>query len=288
MPALGARAGAASGAGVLTGAYSMSLVTGATVATFTAIPFERRVRRVGAGAGDLGAAGAGRRRRLGAARGCAPTSPVAAPVGHAAVARADRAGRSRCFMGLQSMAFFSTITWLPEILDDDGISEGYAGSCRASRSSSRSRPRSRSRCSPRGAPTQTRPAGGDRRHRVRRPARRAAGCPDAALLWMVFLGIGQGGALGLGADPPGPARPRPGPGGGDDRDVDGRRLPDRRRPARRSWARSAISSGDWTWPVIVLLAMTAVQVPAAWRAVTIRHRFGTNRCCSVQAQQRQA
>ena len=31
------------------------------------------------------------------------------------------------FMGLQSMAFFSTITWLPEILVDDGFSEGYAG-----------------------------------------------------------------------------------------------------------------------------------------------------------------
>ena len=31
------------------------------------------------------------------------------------------------FMGLQSMAFFSTITWLPEILEDNGMSEGYAG-----------------------------------------------------------------------------------------------------------------------------------------------------------------
>ena len=31
------------------------------------------------------------------------------------------------FMGLQSMAFFSTITWLPEILESDGMSEGYAG-----------------------------------------------------------------------------------------------------------------------------------------------------------------
>jgi CP family cyanate transporter-like MFS transporter len=26
-------------------------------------------------------------------------------------------------------------------------------------------------------------------------------------------------------------------------------------------------TGDWTWPVIALLAMTAAQVPAAWRAV---------------------
>jgi CP family cyanate transporter-like MFS transporter len=28
------------------------------------------------------------------------------------------------------------------------------------------------------------------------------------------------------------------------------------------------ASGGWTWPIIVLLAMTVAQVPAAWRAVT--------------------
>ena len=27
------------------------------------------------------------------------------------------------------------------------------------------------------------------------------------------------------------------------------------------------ASGDWTWPLIVLLAMTLVQFPAAWRSV---------------------
>ena len=31
------------------------------------------------------------------------------------------------FMGLQSMAFFSTITWLPELLEADGFSESTAG-----------------------------------------------------------------------------------------------------------------------------------------------------------------
>ena len=87
--------------------------------------------------------------------------------------------------------------------------------------------------------------------------------PDAALLWMVFLGIGQGGALGLGADPAGPARPRPGPGGGNDRDGDGRRLPDRRAagPALVGAVRDA--TGDWTAPMIVLIVMTALEVPAA-------------------------
>ena len=27
-------------------------------------------------------------------------------------------------------------------------------------------------------------------------------------------------------------------------------------------------TGAWTWPTIVLLVMTAVQLPAAWRAAT--------------------
>jgi cyanate permease len=30
------------------------------------------------------------------------------------------------------------------------------------------------------------------------------------------------------------------------------------------------STGGWTWPIVVLLALTAAQVPAGWRAVTAR------------------
>ena len=53
--------------------------------------------------------------------------------------------------------------------------------------------------------------------------------PGAALLWMVFLGIGQGGALGLALMLPVLRGQRPRRGRGDGGDGDGRRLSDRRR-----------------------------------------------------------
>ena len=91
--------------------------------------------------------------------------------------------------------------------------------------------------------------------------------PDAALLWMVFLGIGQGGALGLGADP---ARCCA---GSDPGQVAGMTamamgvgyLIAAAGPAIVGAVRDA--TGGWTWPIVVLLVMTAAQVPAAWRAV---------------------
>ena len=90
--------------------------------------------------------------------------------------------------------------------------------------------------------------------------------PDAALLWMVFLGIGQGGALGLGLILP-VLRGR------DAGHVAGMTamsmgvgyLVASTGPALVGAVRDA--TGEWTWPVIVLIAMTLAQVPAAWRAV---------------------
>ena len=142
-------------------------------------------------------------------------------------------------MGLQSMAFFCTISWLPEILVDDGMSEGYAGTLSGVTQLVQM------------VPAFAIP--------VLAARARAPSCdlllvivgtalvgllgvmlaPGLSLLWMVLLGIGQGGALGLGADAARPARARPRPGGRDDRDGDGRRLPDRRRRtgARRRRAR---------------------------------------------------
>src|SRR4029450_11060392 len=55
-----------------------------------------------------------------------PHDPVPAPVGHP-LWRNSTAWSIALFMGLQSMAFFSTITWLPDILVDDGFSAGEAG-----------------------------------------------------------------------------------------------------------------------------------------------------------------
>ena len=69
-------------------------------------------------------------------------------------------------MGLQSMAFFSTISWLPEILADDGISEGYAGTLAGDHAAGAARARVRgARCSPPGAATSSSTCCGDRRSR---------------------------------------------------------------------------------------------------------------------------
>ena len=110
---------------MLTGAYSMSLVTGATVATFTAIPFEN------AFGGWEAALAVWALPALVAAAVWLPLAvrahdPVPAPVG-TPLWREPVAWSIALFMGLQSMAFFSTITWLPEILESDGSSEGFAG-----------------------------------------------------------------------------------------------------------------------------------------------------------------
>ena len=136
--------------GVLTGAFSMSLVAGATIATFTAIPFER------AFGGWEPSLAIWALPALVAAAVWLPLAmrahdPVPAPVG-APLWREPMAWSIALFMGLQSMAFFSTISWLPEILVADGISEGYAGTLSGITQLSRSRPRSRSPCSPRAAP----------------------------------------------------------------------------------------------------------------------------------------
>ncbi len=128
VPAL-VRARAPERAGVLTGAYSMSLVTGATVATFTAIPFED------AFGGWEAALAIWALPALVAAVVWLPLAarahdPVPAPVG-TPLWREPTAWSIALFMGLQSMAFFSTITWLPEIL------ESRRGRARATRASSR-------------------------------------------------------------------------------------------------------------------------------------------------------
>jgi CP family cyanate transporter-like MFS transporter len=168
------------------------------------------------------------------------------------------------FMGLQSMAFFSTISWLPEILVDDGISEGYAGTLSGITQLVQL------------APAFAIPVLAARRNAQFDLLAVIVGtalvgllgvllAPEAALLWMVFLGIGQGGALGLGLI-----------------------LPVLRgRNAGQVAAMSAMSfgvgyliaaagpalvgavfdaTGAWTWPMIVLLAMTVIQAPVAYRA----------------------
>jgi CP family cyanate transporter-like MFS transporter len=267
VPAL-VRARAPEQAGVLTGAYSMSLVTGATVATFTAIPFEEAF-----GGWELALA-IWALPALAAAAVWVPLAvrahdPVPAPVGHP-LWRDPMAWSIALFMGLQSMAFFSSITWLPEILESDGMSEGYAGFLTGLTQLVQALPAFAIPVLAARRPTQT--------HLlaviVGSTFTGLLGVlllSDAALLWMVILGIGQGGALGLGLILPVLRGRDPGQVAGMTAMSMGvGYLIASTGPAIVGAVRDA--SGGWTWPIIVLLVMTVVQVPAAWYAVTYGRR----------------
>ena len=148
-------------------------MAGATVATFTAIPFERAF-----GGWEPALAIWARDRAWSPPLVWLPLAirahdPVEAPVG-APLWREPMAWSIALFMGLQSMAFFSTITWLPEILVDDGITEGYAGTLSGITQLVQIAPAFAIPVLAARRAVAARPAGGHRRHRVRRPARRAA------------------------------------------------------------------------------------------------------------------
>lgn len=258
------RARAPERAGVLTGAYSMSLVAGATMATFTAIPFER------AFGGWEAALTVWALPAIAAAAVWTPLAanahdPVAAPAG-SPLWREPTAWSIALFMGLQSMAFFSAITWLPEILQSEGFSEGSAGFLSGLIQLIQIAPAFAVPALAARRPTQT--------HLLAVIVGTALigllgvlVLPDAALLWMVILGVGQGGALGLGLILPVLRGHDPGQVAGMTAMSMGvGYLIAAAGPAIVGAVRDA--SGGWTWPILVLLAMTAVQVPAAWRAVT--------------------
>ncbi len=256
------RARAIENVGFLTGVFSTTLVAGATVATFTAIPFERAlggwepalaIWAVTAVIASLAWLPLAIRAR----------EPVAAPVG-SPLWREPMAWSIALFMGLQSMAFFSTITWLPEILVDDGISEANAGALSGVTQLVQI------------APAFAIPLLAARRAKQLDLLFIIVGtsfvgllgvllAPGVALLWMVFLGTGQGGALGLGLILPILRGRDPG-------QVAGMVAMSMGVGYFIAAAGPAIVgavfdlTGAWTWPTIVLLAMTAVQLPVAWYA----------------------
>ncbi len=250
--------------GFLTGAFSMSLVAGATVATFTAIPFEEWF------GGWEPALAVWAIPALVATAVWLPLAarahdPVPAP-SRESLWRDPTAWSIALFMGLQSMAFFSTITWLPEILESDGFSEGYAGTLAGVTQLIQI------------APAFAIPVLAARARTQTQVLALIVGtsliglfgilvAADAALLWMVFLGIGQGGALGLGLILP-VLRGR------DAGQVAGMTamsmgvgyLIASTGPALVGAIRDL--SGGWTWPIIALIVITIAEFPAAWRAVT--------------------
>src|SRR3954471_1423866 len=253
------RARAPERAGVLTGAYSFALVGGATVATFLAVPLEHALggwEPVLAlwGIPALFAAAAWLPLRVRA------HDPVPAPVG-APPWRSPLGWSIAGLMGLQSMAFFSTISWLPEILQADGISKGHAGTLSGLTQLVQLLPaflvpilaaRSRDQYANLAVIVATALIG----------LTGVLVAPGVAALWMVFLGIGQGGALGLGLMLPvlrgrGPA------------EVASLTAMSMGVGYLIASAGPAIvgavndATGAWDWPIVVLLAMTAAQAPAA-------------------------
>ena len=98
--------------------------------------------------------------------------------------------------------------------------------------------------------------------------------PDGALLWMIFLGIGQGGALGLGLILPILRGRDPGQVAGMTAMAMGvGYLIAAGGPALVGAVRDA--SADWTAPLLVLIVMTALQIPAALTSVRSRRPADT-------------
>jgi CP family cyanate transporter-like MFS transporter len=249
--------------GVLTGAYSMALVGGATVATFTAIPFENVLGSWEA-ALAVWALPAVAAALVWLPLAAQTHEPVPPPAG-TPLWRDATAWSIALLMGLQSMAFFSTVTWLPELLEANGASEGYAGTLTGLTQLIQVAPAFAIPVLAARTRTQT--------HLLALIVGTAlAGllgvllAPDAAVLWMVLLGIGQGGSLGL-------ALILPVLRGHDPAQVAGMTamamgvgyLIASTGPALVGATRDV--TGDWTWPVLVIVAMTVAEVPAALRAV---------------------
>ncbi len=256
------RARAPARAGVLTGAFSMSLVAGATVAAFAAIPLEHAL------GGWQGALAIWGLPALVAAAAWLPAArathdAVRAPEPHP-LWRDPVAWSIAAFFGLQSMCFYSSNSWLPEILQSTGISEGRAGTLNGVTNLVQVIPafavpvlaaRTRNRIGLLAAIVAATLAG----------IAGVLAAPEVALLWMVVLGLGQGASLGLGLILP---------------VLRGRTVDEVASmtamamgigylvaacgPALVGAAHDA--SGGWTVPLVVLLVMAALQFPAAYRA----------------------
>jgi CP family cyanate transporter-like MFS transporter len=191
VPAL-LRARFAGARGTLTGAFSMALTLGAAAAAAVAVPLEallgswRDVLAAYAVPATLSAlvwAGAAARTRV----------PHARPLG---LRRVARPWSLPAYFGLQAMSFYCGLAWLPAILQHEGYSESAAGSLLALTNAIQF------------APALFVPVLAVRQHDQRSLLVVLVGlatagfvgllvAPDAAVVWMVVLGVGQGGSLGL-------------------------------------------------------------------------------------------
>jgi MFS transporter, CP family, cyanate transporter len=191
MPAL-LRARFAGARGSLTGAFSMALTLGAAAAAAVAVPLEQLLGSWQAvlAAYALPAALAALAWSAAAAR---TRVPPAQPLG---LRRVARPWSLPAYFGLQSMSFYCGLAWLPTILEEEGYSESAAGWLLALTNAIQF------------APALLVPVVAARRRDQRAVlfvlvALASAGfggllvAPGAAVVWMLVLGVGQGGSLGL-------------------------------------------------------------------------------------------
>ena len=181
--------------GTLTGAYSMSLTLGAALAAALAVPLEEWL---GSWEASLTAWS------VPALVAAAVWTPIAWRSGSVVQTESPPglwgnrlAWMVSLYMGMQSMAFYAGLSWIPTVLEDHGYSAGSAGALQALSALVQL------------APAFAVPVLAARRRDqvgllwwiVLLQLAGALGlllAIDVAPLWIVVLGIGQGGALGLG------------------------------------------------------------------------------------------
>ncbi len=182
--------------GMLTGAFSMSLTLGAAIAAGLAVPLQRALGGGWAPALAVWAIPAALAALLWLPAAAGRGTTVAGEAG-GALRRSPLAWAVALYFGVQSMAFYAGLSWLPSILEASGRDEAQAGALQAL-----------------GAIVQLPPAfvvpmlaarrasqGGLLALIVASGVAGLAGlliAPGAAVAWMVLIGISQGGALGLG------------------------------------------------------------------------------------------
>jgi MFS transporter, CP family, cyanate transporter len=258
-------------AGSLTGAFSMALTLGATVAAALAVPIEHALDGGWAPALAIWAIPAALAALLWLPAALRPPTFVTAR-GGPPLLRSRLAWSIAVFFGIQSMGFYAALSWLPSLLEDAGYSEGHAGALLAGMTL-----------------VQVAPAFFVPLLAARRESQVAllwiigalsvAGLvgvmarPSAAVLWVAVMGLGQGGALGLGMILPVL------------RGADGHAVAALTAmmlcvgyllAALGPWLLGVLrdASSDWTVPFVVLTAITACEVIAGLPAARAGTRVG--------------
>lgn len=251
--------------GGLTGAFSMALPLGAAAAAGAAVPLERLFDDSWRSALALFALPA----VVAALLWLPPASRERTVVRHAQSFGFHNLARSwslAAYFGLQAMAFYCGLTWLPAILEHEGYSEAAAGSLQALGNALQL------------VPALLVPVVASRL-RNQRPALfvvvavTAAGflglllAPGAAAVWMILIGLGQGGSLGLalilpvlrGAGAAAVAALTA-------LTLSAGYLLASVGPTLLGLARDV--SGGWTVPLVALIAITLAELVPGWKATS--------------------